>query len=46
MPAAYVHALTLETNRLEQRYRRVDDDAGGQRYEYAAPAYDFRCLLS
>jgi hypothetical protein len=45
-PAAYVRALGLGVERLEQRYRRVDDGTGRQRYEYAAPAFDFRCELS
>jgi hypothetical protein len=44
-PAAYVRALGLGVERLEQRYARIDD-AEGQRYDYAAPAYDFRCVLA
>jgi uncharacterized protein len=44
-PAAYVRALDAEVERLEQRYRRLDDAAGRSRYEYCAPAFDFRCDL-
>jgi hypothetical protein len=44
-PAAYVRALDLTVDRLEQRYRRVDDGAHEQRYDYAAPAFGFRCEL-
>jgi hypothetical protein len=45
-PAVYVRALNLEVERLEQHYLRVDNDDGGpQRYEYTAPAFDFRCEL-
>jgi hypothetical protein len=41
-PAAYVRALDLAVDRLEQSYRRIDDGgAGGQRYDYAAPVFDF-----
>lgn len=44
-PAVYVRAVKLEVQRLEQHYRRIDGDAGQQRYEYTAPAFDFRCEL-
>jgi hypothetical protein len=44
-PAAYVRALDLSVERLEQHYTRLDDDDGRQRYHYAAPAFDFRCEL-
>jgi hypothetical protein len=44
-PAAYVRALDLRVERLEQRYVRVDDGGGLRRYEYTAPAFDFRCEL-
>jgi uncharacterized protein len=40
-PAAYVRARDLGVDRLEQSYRRIADDAGHQRYEYAAPAFGF-----
>jgi uncharacterized protein len=44
-PAAYVRALGLRVDRLEQRYARIDDGTGPQRYDYAAPAFEFRCEL-
>src|SRR3954453_16962726 len=44
-PAAYVRALSLEVERLEQRYARIDGGAAQARFDYAAPAYDFRCVL-
>ena len=45
-PAAYVRALDLSVERLEQRYRRLDDDGTRQRYHYTSPAFDFECELS
>jgi hypothetical protein len=45
-PAAYVRALDLAVERLEQRYRRLEDDAGHQRYHYASPAFGFECELA
>jgi hypothetical protein len=44
-PAAYVRALGLAVERLEQRYRRLPDANGHQRYDYAAPAFAFACRL-
>jgi hypothetical protein len=44
-PAAYIRALDLRVERLEQRYTRLEDDAGRQRYHYRAPAFDFECRL-
>ena len=44
-PAAYVRALDLAVERLEQRYVRIDDGTGPQRYDYTAPVFDFRCEL-
>jgi len=44
-PAAYVRALGLDVGRLEQRYERIDDGTGPERYDYAAPAFDFGCEL-
>ncbi len=44
-PAAYVRALGLDTERLEQRYGRIADDGGRTRYDYAAPAFDFQAIL-
>ena len=44
-PAAYVRALDLSVERLEQRYARVDDDAKHRRYKYTAPRFGFECQL-
>ena len=44
-PAAYVRALDLRVERLEQRYVRIDDGTGPRRYDYTAPAFGFRCEL-
>ena len=44
-PAAYVRALDLAVERLEQRYVRLDDGTGLERYDYTAPAFEFRCEL-
>jgi hypothetical protein len=44
-PAAWVRALDLSVERLEQTYTRTRDDGDRQRYEYAAPAFDFAASL-
>jgi hypothetical protein len=44
-PAAYVRADDLAVERLEQRYVRLEDAQGLQRYRYAAPAFEFECEL-
>jgi len=44
-PAAYVRALDLSVERLEQRYLRLDDDGNRRRYHYTAPRFDFECEL-
>jgi hypothetical protein len=44
-PAVYVRALDLGVERLEQRYLRLPDDGGRQRYHYSAPRFDFECEL-
>jgi hypothetical protein len=44
-PAAYVRAVDLHVERLEQRYVRIDDGTALQRYDYASPAFNFRCEL-
>jgi hypothetical protein len=44
-PAAYVRAVNLNVERLEQTYLRTDDDGPGQRYDYAAPAFGYSCQL-
>jgi hypothetical protein len=45
-PAAYVRAVGLAVERLEQSYLRAPDEAARQRYDYAAPAFDFACRLT
>jgi hypothetical protein len=44
-PAAYVRAVGLAVERLEQTYLRAPDEAARQRYDYAAPAFGFTCRL-
>jgi hypothetical protein len=44
-PAAYVRALGLGVERLEQRYVRTDDGGERERYDYSAPRFGFRCEL-
>jgi hypothetical protein len=44
-PAAYVRALGLVVERLEQHYARIDTGAARRRFDYVAPAYDFSCVL-
>jgi hypothetical protein len=45
-PAAYVRALDLRVERLEQRYLRLDDAEGRSRYHYSAPRFEFECELA
>ena len=45
-PAAYVRAVGLAAQRLEQSYLRAPDEAGRQRFDYAAPAFGFACRLT
>ena len=40
-PAAYVRALDLTVERLEQRYVRTHDEGVGQRYDYSAPRFEY-----
>jgi hypothetical protein len=44
-PAAYVRALDLGVERLEQHYARVDDDRDQPRYDYSAPVLAFHARL-
>jgi uncharacterized protein len=44
-PAVYVRAIGLAVEQLEQTYLRAPDEGARQRYEYAAPAFDFACRL-
>ena len=45
-PAAYVRAVGLAVERLEQTYRRAPDEAASRRYDYAAPVFDFACRIA
>ena len=45
-PAAYVRALDLSVERLDQDYARAADEGGRQRYDYTAPAFDYACRLA
>lgn len=45
-PAVYVRVAELAVGRLTQRYTRLPDDDVGQRYDYEAPAFDVRCVVS
>jgi hypothetical protein len=40
-PAAYVRALDLSVERLEQHYARIEDDGSRERYYYSAPRFDY-----
>ena len=40
-PAAYVRAVDLSVERLEQRYARIDDDGTRERYDYSSPRFDY-----
>ena len=44
-PAAYIHAVGLAVERLEQTYVRATDESACQRYDYAAPAFGFAARL-
>jgi uncharacterized protein len=41
-PAAYVRALDLGVERLDQTYARLEDDGERSRYDYAGPRFDYR----
>ena len=41
-PAAYVRAVDVDVERLEQRYIRIEDDGARRRFDYTAPAFDYR----
>jgi hypothetical protein len=45
-PAAYVRAVGVAVERLEQTYTRVTDEAAHQRYDYTAPAFDFETRIT
>ena len=44
-PAAYVRALDLTVERLEQTYLRLPGNSSHQGYDYTAPVFDFACRL-
>ncbi len=44
-PSAYVRAVDLTVERLEQTYARLPDGRDVQRYDYAAPQFEFACQL-
>ena len=44
-PTAFVRAVDLRVERLEQTYMRVDDDGDHQRYQYRSPAFGFEAQL-
>lgn len=44
-PAAYVRALDLSVERLDQHYLRAADDGPRQRFGYTAPAFGFAATL-
>ena len=47
-PAAYVRAVDLAVERLDQTYRRAPDTAAGDEpvFDYAAPRFDVACRLA
>ncbi|HEX7096447.1 MAG TPA: putative glycolipid-binding domain-containing protein [Acidimicrobiales bacterium] len=45
-PALFVHVPELETMRLDQQYRRVDDEVGLVRFDYRAPTVDYAEILT
>jgi hypothetical protein len=45
VPSAYVRVPSLDVERLEQRYRRLDDTEDVVQFEYEAPGFDFACRL-
>jgi hypothetical protein len=44
-PAAYVRAVGVGVERLEQRYIRIDDDGARQRFDYTAPGFAYEGRL-
>ena len=44
-PAAYVRVGGAHVERLEQRYRRLEDAGATTRYDYVAPGFNFRAAL-
>ena len=44
-PAAYVRAVDLSVERLQQRYTRLENSGTNERYHYASPSFGFECEL-
>lgn len=44
-PAAYIRALDLSVERLEQSYVRAADEGSHHRYDYTAPSFEVACRL-
>ena len=44
-PALYVRAPDLRIERLDQSYRRLEDDGSHRRYHYASPAFGYEAVL-
>jgi hypothetical protein len=44
-PAAFVRAVDLSVEPLDQRYRRLPDLNGQHRFHYESPAFHFECEL-
>jgi hypothetical protein len=45
-PAAYVRAVGLAVERLEQTYLRAPDETARHSYDYTAPAFGFACRIA
>ena len=45
-PAAYVRAVGLAVERLEQTYLRAAGEAARRSYDYAAPNFNFACRIA
>ena len=45
-PAVYVRASDLRVERLDQHYARLENDGAHLRYDYSAPAFDYRGVLT
>jgi hypothetical protein len=45
-PAAYLRAVDLAVERLEQRYEQLPDEGAGRRFAYAAPRFDYADRLT
>jgi uncharacterized protein len=45
-PALYVRAPDLRVERLEQSYRRIEDDGVRSRYDYRSPQFEFEAVLA